>query len=334
MTSLLAVVGPTASGKTALAIRLAERLDTEIISADSMQFYKGMEIGTGAPSAEELARAKHHLVGFLDPSEDFSSGAFEVRAREIVADLDAREKVAVVVGGSGLYVSALIDGLFSGPPKDESIRRRLRNEAEVGGTPALYARLQEVDPHYANVIEPNDLRRIVRALEVYELTGRPLSALHREHRENAQAVDAVQVALDYPRDVLYARIDARVDRMLESGLLGEVQSLLDGGYGEHIERLRSIGYREMAAHLRGECTLEDAAELMKRNTRRYAKRQISWFRGDPRVHWLEATEGKPQEAYVEETLALLERGTPDARGRRCFGVKRAQVRGGGRCKTQ
>lgn len=304
MIPLLAVVGPTASGKTSLAIRLAERLDTEIVSADSMQFYRGMEIGTGAPIAEELARARHHFVGFLDPSDDFSAGAYEVAARSVVADLNARGKTAVVVGGSGLYISALIDGLFPGPGKDETIRRRLQEEAEEGGVAGLYARLEQVDPDYANAINSNDLRRIVRALEVFEITGTPLSVLHREHREAAASLEAVQVAIEYPRDVLYARIEARVDAMIEMGLVGEVQRLLEAGYAPHIERLRSLGYREMAAYLRGECSIEEAVELMKRNTRRYAKRQITWFRGDPRVQWLPVTDATSADALVEAALRV------------------------------
>jgi tRNA dimethylallyltransferase len=298
------VVGPTASGKTALAIRLAERLDTEVISADSMQFYTSMAIGAAAPAPEDLARVKHHFIGFLDPAEDFCAGAFETLARKTVAVLNGRGKVAVVVGGSGLYVSALIDGLFSGPGKDESIRTRLQEEAEELGVARLYARLWEVDPDYAAAINPNDLRRIVRALEVHELTGSPLSLLHREHRETTNPLDAVQVAVDYPRDDLYQRINARVDRMLQTGFLEEVQRLLDQGYAPHLERLRSLGHREMAAYLRGEFTFDKAVELMKQNTRHYAKRQLTWFRGDPRVHWLAAA-GKTTEALADEALAFL-----------------------------
>ena len=287
-----------------MAIGVAERLGTEIVSADSMQFYRGMEIGTGAPTADELDRVPHHFVGFLDPSNDFSAGNFETQAKTLVKDINGRGKTAVVVGGSGLYISALIDGLFPGPGKDETIRARLADEASELGVGPLYERLQSIDPDYAGTIQPGDLRRIVRALEVHELTGSPLSLLHRQHRQSVPPLGAVQVALDYDRDVLYARINARVDAMLAAGLLDEVRSLLNHGYGEHIERLRSLGYREMAAHLRGECTLEEATELMKRNTRRYAKRQLTWFRGDDRVQWLRVEAGR---SMVDETIALLER---------------------------
>jgi len=302
----LALVGPTASGKTALAVRVAERLVAQIVSADSMQFYRGMEIGTGAPTREELARVKHHFVGFLEPAADFSAGRFGKLARRLIDDLNGRGERAVVVGGSGLYITALINGLFDGPPKEPAIRARLKAEAHESGVAALYARLETEDPDYADVIGANDLRRIVRALEVREITGTPLSVLHRRHQQNTQSLDAVQVALEWPRDQLYARIDARVDHMIEQGLLEEVQRLIDYGHGPDIERLRSLGYREMAAHLRGECTLAEATESMKRNTRRYAKRQLSWFRGDPRIHWLHVTPDRTIEELTDEALALLE----------------------------
>lgn len=301
-TPVVAVVGPTASGKTALALRLAEKLDTEIISADSMQFYRGMAIGTAAPAAEDRARVTHHFVGFLEPSQDFSAGAFQTLAREIVYELNAAGKPAVVAGGAGLYLSALIDGLFPGPGKDEAIRARLKEEAEDHGAPLLFARLKAVDPVYAKTINPNDLRRIVRALEVYELTGQPLSGLHREHQANAETIEAVQLALDWPRETLYARINARVDRMMAEGFIEEVQALLDNGYGEHIERLRSLGYREIAAYLHHKCTLGEAADQIKQNTRRYAKRQLTWFRGDPRVHWIPAGEDRTEDTLLEEAL--------------------------------
>lgn len=305
MTDLLVVTGPTASGKTALGIAVAERLGVEIVSADSMQFYRGMEIGTAAPTPDERARVKHHFVGFLDPDEHFSAGAYERAARAVVADANGRGETPVAVGGSGLYVRALVDGLFPGPARDEEFRRRLALEAEQHGVARLYARLEELDPAYADVIGPNDLRRIVRALEVLEIAGRPLSDLHREHRASGVSLDAVQVALDYPREVLYERINARADRIVREGFLEEVQSLLDGGYGPQIERLRPLGYREMAAHLRGECPLDEALENMKRNTRRFAKRQLTWFRSDKRIQWLPTTADTRSEDHADAVIALL-----------------------------
>lgn len=307
MIAVLVVVGPTASGKTALAVELAERLHSEVVSADSMQFYRHMTIGTGAPSAAERRRVPHHFVEFLDPSEDFSAGAYEVAARERVAAINATGRPAVVAGGSGLYVQALIDGLFDGPPRQPAVRDRLHGEAARAGTPALYARLQEADPAYAAVINPGDLIRIVRALEVFETTGVTLSEHHARHRRCVRSLDAVQVGLDWPRDLLYERINHRVDAMLADGLLDEVQWLLDHGYEGDLHRLRSLGYREMAAHLKGECPLEEAVALMKRNTRRYAKRQLSWFRSDPRIHWIPVDHAVRVEELASQTLAVLAR---------------------------
>jgi len=299
------VSGPTASGKTALAIELAERLDSEIISADSMQVYKGMEIGAAAPAPEDQARVKHHFVSFLEPDEQFSAGAFERMARPVIDDLNARGKIAVVAGGAGLYIRALIEGLFHGPERDDSIHERLYREAEEKGMPALFARLNKCDPVYAGLINENDPRRIMRALEVYELTGEPLSKLHAEHQAGAMPLNVVQTAFDWPRDELYARVDKRVDIMLKSGFLDEVQRLLDTGHGEHIQRLRSLGYREFAKYLAGDCSYEEAADAMKQNTRRFAKRQLTWFRNDPAIHWIKVEPDRDMRSYVEEVLNLL-----------------------------
>ena len=316
MTAVLAVVGPTASGKTALAIELAERLGTEVISADSMQVYRGMEIGTAAPTANEQARAPHHFVGILEPDEQFTAGRFGDEARAIVERLNREGRVAVVVGGSGLYVRALIDGLFPGPGKDSVFRERLQLEADLKGVGALYTRLREVDPDYAAIIQPTDLRRIIRGLEVYERTGTPLSKLHREHRDESMSLDAVQVALNYPRQVLYDRIDARVDRMLEAGFVDEVKRLLEGGRAKRLFELRTLGYREFAAYLRGEQAFEEAREAMKRNTRRFAKRQLSWFRADPRIHWLTAAADSRPEAFVKAVLDRISPADPHPPWRR------------------
>ncbi len=305
MRQLVAVVGPTASGKTAFGIELAKALGSEIISADSMQFYRGMEIGTGAPTPEERAQVPHHLVGVLDPSEEMIAAEFGDKAREIVAALNARGKTAVVVGGSGLYLQALIDGLFPGPGKDPAIRARLEAEAAESGIAPLYARLETIDPLYANVVYDTDLRRIVRALEIHELTGRPLSELHREHRDQTESLDAVQIGLDYPRDILYDRINRRVDAMIAFGLVPEVEALIADGYGDDIDRLKSLGYREVAAYVRGECSLDEAVERMKMFTRRYAKRQLTWFKGDTRVEWIDVNAPEPCTFHLKRTLDLL-----------------------------
>lgn len=284
---LIAVVGPTASGKTELALALAERLKTEIVSADSMQFYRGMEIGTAAPTPEERERVRHHFVGFLEPGAPYSAGQYQRDARAVVAELNAQGKIAVAAGGAGLYVRALIDGLFEGPGKNPEIRERLHRQIEDEGLETMYQTLVDVDPKYADVIDSNDARRIVRALEVFYATGRPISDHYDDQAAESAPLDALQVAVDYPREVLYERIEARVDRMMERGFLGEVQHLLDEGHGPALDRLKCLGYVELTAHLRGEYDLDTATALIKQNSRRYAKRQLTWFRGDDRVQWIE-----------------------------------------------
>ena len=288
MIQVVAVVGPTGSGKTALGIEIADALETEIISADSMQFYRGMEIGTGAPSADELAAVKHHFIGHLTPDQEMSAGDYEIEARSVVKALNEAGKPAVVVGGSGLYVRALIDGMFDGPGKDEGIRRVLEAEAEDSGIATLYGRLEAIDPEYAEVISSNDLRRTVRALEIYDVSGEKASDLYSRHQATRKSLDAVQFAIDYPREELYARINRRVDQMLEMGLIGEIERLEKEGYSKDIMRLKSLGYREMLSYVKGEREYEDSVELMKMHTRRYAKRQLTWFRGDSRVRYLDS----------------------------------------------
>jgi tRNA dimethylallyltransferase len=282
---VIVIVGPTGSGKTALGIAVAERLGGEIISADSMQFYRGMEIGSAAPTPEEQARVKHHFVSCLGPDEEMSAGEFQRRGREVIAGLHAAGKRAVVVGGSGLYVRALVEGLMEGPPRQPEIRARLHAEAEAAGTENLVARLRSVDPAYAAILTgERDLIRIVRALEVYEATGRTLSDWH-----TAQAADALPATfygLAWERAVLYARINRRVEAMIAAGWVDEVSQLIAAGYGSEVERLKALGFREIAAHLRGEQTLAEAVALTQMHHRRYAKRQLTWFRAEEQINWL------------------------------------------------
>ncbi|MBI1318051.1 MAG: tRNA (adenosine(37)-N6)-dimethylallyltransferase MiaA [Candidatus Hydrogenedens sp.] len=311
--AVIGVVGPTGSGKTALAIAMARRLDTEIISADSMQFYRGMEIGTAAPTGGEQAAAKHHFVSFIDPDQAMSASDFERLARQEIARINAEGKPAIVCGGSGLYVSAVVEGLFPGPARSESVRAKLKQEAEEQGNEAMMARLRAVDPEYAALLSSgNDLVRIVRALEVYELTGQPFSRLHAEHRAAAEPLDAVLLGLDWPREALYERINRRLDAMIGSGWVEEVQALIDLGYGEHIERLKALGFREIAAYLRGEQSLDDAIEAAKMHHRRYAKRQLSWFRNVLNVHWLAVDAETSTDALAERALDRLYAERPGA----------------------
>jgi len=312
--AVIGVVGPTGSGKTALAIALARRLGTEIISADSMQFYRGMEIGTAAPSAGEQAQAKHHFVSCLAPDEEMSASAFERLARVEIARLNARGLPAIVCGGSGLYLSAVVDGLFPGPGRSDTVRERLRREAEALGNEAMMARLRDVDPEYAALLSSgNDLVRIVRALEVYELNGEPFSRLHAEHRAAAEPLDAVLFGLDWERAALYARINRRLDAMVAAGWVDEVRQLVEAGYGPHLERLKALGFREIAAHLRGEQPLDAAIEAAKMHHRRYAKRQISWFRNVMDVRWLSVAADSTADCLADAVLEILKHERPGAR---------------------
>ncbi len=289
---VLVLAGPTASGKTRLGIELARRLGGEIISADSMQFYRGMEIGTAAPTPEELALARHHFVSFLAPDQSMAAGEYQRQARVVIREIQARGGVPVVVGGSGLYIRALVDGLFEGPPRDQSVRDRLRREAVEAGNSALFARLRAVDPGYAETLtSENDLVRVVRALEVHEITGVPFSHWHEGHQFQTDPLEAVWLGLLVEREALYERIGRRVDAMMAAGWLGEVRRLLDGGYGPHLDRLKALGFRELTAHLRGEQSLEAAVEAAKFHHRRYAKRQMTWFRAEKRLYWLDAGDG-------------------------------------------
>ena len=312
---VLAVVGPTASGKTRLGIELARALDGEIVSADSMQFYRGMEIGTAAPSPAEQAEAQHHFVSFLNPDQDMAAGEYQRRARACIADLHDRGKTAVIVGGSGLYLRALMDGLFEGPPRDENIRARLRQEAREHGNTRLMERLRAMDPDYAATLtSENDQVRLVRALEVHEITGQTLSELHRRHQASLEAMPVLQVAIRIPRDTLYQRIDQRVDLMVKDGWVAETERLLETGYGPHLERLKALGYRELAAAIRGKQDLTTAIAAAKQHHRRYAKRQMTWFRADPRIHWLDWNPQDGPSALVSRTLDLWQTGIPGLPG--------------------
>jgi tRNA dimethylallyltransferase len=288
---LLAIVGPTASGKTEVGVLVAEALDGEIISADSMQAYRGLDIGTSKPTAEQLARVPHHLVGIISPDEPFSVADYQARAEEAIADIRARGRQPILVGGSGLYVRAVVDGLaFPMAPPDPELRHRLAEEATAQGIEALHARLAAVDPEAAARIGVRDARRIIRALEVHAHTGQPISHLQALDRERRARYNTRQFGLMLPRAELYRRIETRVDAMVAQGLVEEVRGLLGRGYSESLVSMKGLGYAQMIPLLRGEWTLEEAVRRLKRDTRRFAKRQLTWFRADPRIEWLDVAE--------------------------------------------
>ncbi len=281
-----AIAGPTAAGKTAAGLELAERLGAEIVSADSRQIYRLLDIGTAKPTAAERNRVPHHLVDFLDPDRAYSAADYAAGARAAMDELDAQGRRYLVVGGSGLYLRALIEGLAAIPPADHALRQELAEFAELHGKAALHQRLAGIDPATAARLQPNDTVRIVRALEVHALTGKPISQWHANERVTDHRRYRL-VVLDVDRDELYRRIDRRVDAMIEQGLVAEVRGILDRGHPPSLNSLRTVGYREVIAHIEGECDLDRAIELIKRNTRNFAKRQLTWFRGMKNAEWVD-----------------------------------------------
>ncbi|MCU0607377.1 MAG: tRNA (adenosine(37)-N6)-dimethylallyltransferase MiaA [Candidatus Edwardsbacteria bacterium] len=278
------IAGPTAAGKTAAGIALAQRLGAEIVSADSRQVYKYLDIGTAKPTTAERASVPHHLVDFLDPDRPYSAADYAADAREAMDALDAQGK-PYIVGGSGLYLRALIEGLAAIPPADAALRQEFSEFAGSHGKAALHQRLAEVDPATAARLAPNDTVRITRALEVHRLTGKPISQWHSNERVKDHRTYRL-VVLDAGRDELYARIERRIDAMIQQGLVDEVRGILDQGYAPSLNALRTVGYRETIAHLNGEYELDRAIELVKQNTRNFAKRQLTWFRGMKQAEWM------------------------------------------------
>ncbi|HWQ68464.1 MAG TPA: tRNA (adenosine(37)-N6)-dimethylallyltransferase MiaA [Patescibacteria group bacterium] len=300
---LIVLVGPTAVGKSSMALAVAERVGGEIIAADSMQVYRGFDIGTAKPSADERRRVPHHLLDLVEPDQPFTAADYVRLASAAIADIRARKRLPIMVGGTGLYLRALFRGLFGGPWEMTPLRETLYQEAERVGSAALHQRLEITDPEAAAAIHPNDLFRVVRALEVAAVSGLPISTLRAEARRNHEPVPGpvLRFGLGRNRQELYQRIEARVEAMMTQGLLSEVQGLLDRGYSSTLRPLRAIGYRHMIGYLKGQIRLDDAVAALKRDTRRYAKRQLTWFRHEDEIEWL-PVEGS---ALNERILRLL-----------------------------
>ena len=292
---VLGLVGPTASGKTALSLLVAERLGGEILCMDSMQIYRGMDIGTAKPTKEEQARAPHHLHSFLNSDESFSVSQYAQKAREVIEQVE----VPILVGGTGMYLQSLSLPMdYGAVGGDEAIRKKYHEIADAQGPEALHDLLKRVDPASAQKLHPNDVRRVVRALEVYDLTGVPLSSQKMPGRSDAP-YDFQLYALELPRNVLYDRVDRRVDEMMKQGLLDEVKKLKDSGLSPDAQSMQGLGYKELWPVLTGETSLSDAVSLLKLRTRHYAKRQLTWFKRDERIHWLPWSPGQAMDALAD-----------------------------------
>lgn len=283
---VIVIVGPTCSGKTKLSLILAEKLQTEIISADSRQIYKYLTIGTAKPDTVDLNSVKHHFIDELNPDEEFNADIFSRKARKIISELLRKNKIPIVVGGSGLYIKALIDGITATVVSDKFLRNELLRLRNNYGNDYLYNELKKIDPDSANKMLPQNWKRVIRAIEVCKLTGKPIWQHHRENRVNNE-YDFVQYGLRWDRKTLYANIEKRVDKMIDEGLIEEVKMILSMGYSKENNSLNSLGYKEIIDLLENKITLSEAINLIKRNTRRFAKRQLTWFNSDKRIHWFE-----------------------------------------------
>ena len=314
MSFALAITGPTASGKTALSLALAERFGCEIISIDSMQIYKYMDIGTAKATAEERARAPHHMIDFLSPTESYSAEDYRIDAMRVLHDVESRGKLPLFVGGTGLYMDTVIrGGALESPPSSEELKQRLLASAVTDEErEALWQRLREIDPASAEKTHKNNVRRVVRALEIYELTGKTKTYFDELSKAASPDVKVGMITLDvHNRDNLYRRVDLRVDQMIEEGLLSEVSSLLDKGLLiENTTAAQAIGYKELIEYIDGKCSLDDAIEHLKLSTRRYAKRQLTWFRHneDAKRLYIDREDGtlKNKDELLDELFAMAD----------------------------
>lgn len=301
---ILMIQGPTCSGKTDLAVHLAEEVGGEIVNADSMQVYAGMDIGTAKPSAGVRQRVRHHLIDIVTPDINFTAADFRREARNAVADIHGRGLIPIVVGGTGLYLRALAGGLVDAPSADPGYRRELEVIAERQGGDALLELLAVVDPVTAARLHPNDLVRIIRALEVHRQTGCPISEMRREHRFSSDEYDCLKIGIRVDRSKLYQRINERVDLMMQAGFLDEVLRLHAAGFHSGFKAMNSIGYKEISAFIAGEIPLDEALRLIKRNTRHYAKRQETWFARDSEISWVEYP--KSFASIVDNVIAFFD----------------------------
>jgi len=296
----MVVAGPTASGKTGLAVRLAKQYNGEVISADSIQIYKELNIASAKPTVEEMQGVPHHMLDFVSPFDSFSVADYVKMAREIIDDITSRGRLPIIAGGTGLYISSLVDHIeFADAAPDVTVRERLFEAVKTQGTEALYDRLKSVDPEAAKNIHPNNTKRLVRALEIYETTGMTLTEQNEKSRQNPSPYDAFMLLLCPPRELLYERINKRVDAMVEEGLFTEAKELRERGLTCEHQSMQGIGYKEVFAYLDGTMSREDCITSIKTATRHYAKRQLTWFRRDARYHVVNPLDADAVESVME-----------------------------------
>lgn len=296
------IVGPTSSGKTRVAVELARRLNGEVISCDSMQVYRDMDVITRPPGGDIVENIPCHLTRSISPEEEYNAARFQKEAKRTIADILFRDHVPLVAGGTGLYMKALIDGIFAAPPEDKELREELKKEAEEKGEVVLHERLKRIDPETADKLHPNDTRRIIRALEVYELTGRTISSKKEETEGGITSQYDYRIfGMELARDLLYERINKTVEKMFDEGLLEEVKKLRKRDLSK--TAAKALGIKEISSYLEGATGLEGAAEELKKNTRQYAKRQLTWFRADKRIEWVDADRDTPE--IVRDILGRL-----------------------------
>ena len=307
MNNIICIAGPTASGKTALAVELAKELNGEVVSCDSMQVYKRMDLGTAKPSIDEMQGIVHHMIDVAEPDEDFSVSRYCAMAAPIVEDIVSRGKTAIIAGGTGLYMDSLIQGNDFAPFPSTGVREKLEQEAAEKGIQTLFDRLSAIDPEAAGRLHLSDKKRIIRALEVYLETGETITEHNRKTQLLPPRFTPLWLGLDFEnRADLYERIDRRVGLMLEMGLIDEIQGLLAAGIPEKCTALQAIGYKEFVAALNGECTIGEAADLVRQSSRRYAKRQLTWFRRNKAIHWLVRKPGQSGEEILASARQIFQ----------------------------
>jgi len=297
---LLAILGPTAVGKTELSLKIAEHINGEIISADSMQIYRKMDIGTAKASQSDRKQVKHHLIDIVDPDQDFSVADYQKRVDDLIPKIVKKGKIPILVGGTGLYIKAIIQGfLFPEMETNMELRSKLEKEAEKYGNEYVHNKLKEIDIELSNKLHPNDLRRVIRGIEVFNETGNTITYYKKKQEATPMRYNALKIGLTREREMLYKRINHRINIMIENGLINEVENLLDSGYDIGMTALQGLGYKEIVGYLNNEYSFDEAARILKRDTRHFAKRQITWFKRDNNINWFNLSQKNTDQVFNE-----------------------------------